>query len=98
VAKRPRKPTTVETVVVVDARQTIAPTRENYDQRVARVSVDTALFGDYAIDRVHEVASFCSQSMYGSPLSDAFMRCMKAIDALRDVRFGADVLVRKEVA
>jgi hypothetical protein len=104
-----RKPTPPppKTKVMVDLALTMKATHENYDARLARVSPDTALALDYAIDRLHEISAVNPIHLFrdhpgGRLRADTAIReaifhaTCDAFKTLHEVRYGVHVLIRRD--
>jgi hypothetical protein len=94
-------PPPAKTQVVVDVSKTIRATYANADARFARVSPDTAMALDYALDRISEIEAENPIHKFREPPGNIreriFHATFDAQRALMTVRCGESVLIRKEV-
>ena len=90
----------VKTVVVIDAARTMKPTHANADARFARVSADTAMALDYALDRMREIEAVNPIHRFRDPAGNIREQIFEATcaehKALFDVRYGVHTLVRRD--
>lgn len=88
------------TVVVVDPSKSIRATYSNADARFARVSADTAMALDFALDRIREIEAVNPIYKFRDPLGDLRERLFHVVfdaqRALMSVRCGESVLIRRE--
>jgi hypothetical protein len=101
-AKGKKPPPPPKTKVVLDMAQTMPGTYANADARFARVSPDTAMALDYAIDRILEIEAVNPFHAFRSPEENIretiFMATRDAFDKLFAVRYGVHVLTRQEMS
>jgi hypothetical protein len=88
------------TTVIVDMAQTIKATYANADARFARVSPDTAMAIDYALDRISEIEAVNPIYKFRDPPGDLRERLFHVVfdaqRALMTVRCGESVLIRRD--
>jgi hypothetical protein len=84
-----------ELKAVVDLSKSMEATAVNFDERLSRVSPDTALLSDYALGLVNDILDVCAPWRIKGDVYDVTWR---AFQALERIRFGCDVLTRQKVS